>query len=1215
MKRILGALFCLLLSISARAQFVPITDANFVSWLNANGFSSALSGNLLDTTNALIRNQQNLTITYSSIQNLNGLQYFKSLAKLSLANNRRLKNVPSSLGNSFHYLYVYFSDSISLNLSNYPNIDTVKIQLSVISLGPSNFTLSSACNISLGNAPLLNLKCLFLGGVPLSNSVNLPINITNLSIWNSFVANLNPLPVGIDELWLMSCINLAQADYSVCTNLQTLRISSPSQAFPIYNFPSQLKNLELSGFKPMKIMGSMPPIPNTIVTLTLDNDSLTQLPTIPKSVQGLSINYNFFTTLPALPDSLYSFSCNYNSDTIKNLDLSYLPKLELVGLGNSNLQKSITLPLDLFRIWLPNNKIDSVLFNHSSISAKSTVAPYYLSNEFNFSKNRIVYVDTFGLKANVLKQGYSGYFELNLSNNLLDTFIFWRGSNFRSTILNLSNNKLTYFSLLNPAFVNEINVSNNLLTALTVPNVWQNNYFNHIYCNYNQLTTIPLGLCKYTMYLHADHNNLQYLPAGPNSTIYSKLIINDNPNLGCLPKLGILDSLNITNTNIACLPNYGTINHSNPALSSIPLCTYSFNPNTCPLYSNVTGTIYVDQTLPNCTQNTNDPAVAYQGVKVLSMGNILKSKFYSNKSGLYDVCLQPGNYTVELDTLDSYYTTSCPVGGSYSVVSGTSSALTGNDFALHCKPGFDLGTLGANAQKEFFPGEDNIINFFSGVLSSLNGFSCNTANLAGSISIQFAGPITYQGMQPGALAPTTVGANTLTWNIANFGTLNMSTDFAIKFHTMAVAQSGDQIRFTITVLPTANDNNPSNNIFNQCFTVVNSHDPNYKEVSPTSIKNAPYTDWLNYTVHFQNTGTAPAHNIQLKDTLDPSIDINSFQFITASHNCSASIDSNGIATFFFFDIMLADSISNEPQSHGWVKYRVKLKDSLPSEIDIKNTASIYFDFNPAVVTNTTTLVNCSPKFKNSHVTWCKPTYNLHGKILTSSGTYQDTTVSYRGCDSFVTLNLEFRQSPSTYLLPKQICQGDVYNFNGKYLTQAGNYTDTSVNYYGCDSFVYLTLTVAPIDTTIQRIGDTLIANQNFGSQIWIDCNNNLIASNGNIFVPQYSGMYALVVMNKNCIDTSDCYTIILKSDFVNTIGKNEWVKIFPNPTAGNLLINSSNGLIQSIRVFDSKAAIIKTVTNVDNSKSSIDLSDYPPGLYLLEIKTGDKIARVKVIKE
>ncbi|MEY2899099.1 MAG: Secretion system C-terminal sorting domain, partial [Bacteroidota bacterium] len=71
----------------------------------------------------------------------------------------------------------------------------------------------------------------------------------------------------------------------------------------------------------------------------------------------------------------------------------------------------------------------------------------------------------------------------------------------------------------------------------------------------------------------------------------------------------------------------------------------------------------------------------------------------------------------------------------------------------------------------------------------------------------------------------------------------------------------------------------------------------------------------------------------------------------------------------------------------------------------------------------------------------------------------------------------------------------------------------------------------------------------------------------------------------------------------------------PNPTAGNLLINSSNGLIQSIRVFDSKAAIIKTVTNVDNSKSSIDLSDYPQGLYLLEIKTGDKIARVKVIKE
>ena len=57
--------------------------------------------------------------------------------------------------------------------------------------------------------------------------------------------------------------------------------------------------------------------------------------------------------------------------------------------------------------------------------------------------------------------------------------------------------------------------------------------------------------------------------------------------------------------------------------------------------------------------------------------------------------------------------------------------------------------------------------------------------------------------------------------------------------------------------------------------------------------------------------------------------------------------------FNFPNINLPDSNTNEPASHGYVQYKVKLKDNLPIGTEINNTAFIYFDFNAPVVTNTT----------------------------------------------------------------------------------------------------------------------------------------------------------------------------------------------------------------------------------------------------------------------
>jgi uncharacterized repeat protein (TIGR01451 family) len=136
-----------------------------------------------------------------------------------------------------------------------------------------------------------------------------------------------------------------------------------------------------------------------------------------------------------------------------------------------------------------------------------------------------------------------------------------------------------------------------------------------------------------------------------------------------------------------------------------------------------------------------------------------------------------------------------------------------------------------------------------------------------------------------------------------------------------------------------------------CFTVVNSFDPNNKEVSPqASIDTSQH--WLTYTINFQNTGTAPAQHIYILDTLDSDFDESTFTLLSYSHNPLTQVVGNAVR-FNFPNINLPDSVSDEPNSHGYVQYKVKLKDGLPFGTVIQNTAHIIFDFNAPVVTNTT----------------------------------------------------------------------------------------------------------------------------------------------------------------------------------------------------------------------------------------------------------------------
>jgi hypothetical protein len=135
-----------------------------------------------------------------------------------------------------------------------------------------------------------------------------------------------------------------------------------------------------------------------------------------------------------------------------------------------------------------------------------------------------------------------------------------------------------------------------------------------------------------------------------------------------------------------------------------------------------------------------------------------------------------------------------------------------------------------------------------------------------------------------------------------------------------------------------------------------SWDPNIKTVSPEGMGPDHLIsgkDQLEYTIHFQNCGTDTCFKVVIRDQLDPRLDPLSFDPGPSSHPYTWKINHAGEVEFTFQPIILLDSNTFEPWSHGFVSYTIDQQPGNPVGSVIKNFADIYFDYNPAVRTNTT----------------------------------------------------------------------------------------------------------------------------------------------------------------------------------------------------------------------------------------------------------------------
>jgi len=641
-------------------------------------------------------------------------------------------------------------------------------------------------------------------------------------------------------------------------------------------------------------LSMLPDLPSTIHSLYCAENQLTSLPVLPINLKNLEIGWNNIINLPALPNSLETFISEYNYHII-------LPQ---------------TLPSSLITLECMHDSLDMMPILPSSLKSLS------------FYNNQLSSLPVLPDSLESLEVSYNNIAVLPALPNTMQ----YLGCSHQS-------NPLISVPVLPSSLLN-FDCSFNQITSLPdLPDSLE-----HFTCRQNNLTHLP-ELPSTLKSLDCSGNQITSLPAIPN-VLYSFMAYDNN--ITCLVNLPMVTGNNqpsISNNPLTCVPNQTTYS------LGLPLCIENDtinNPNNCSGV-NIAGYVFTNLDT-NCIYNNTDLQTQNIPVQLLDNQNNLLALSYTI-NGVYSFAnLQPDTFRVKIDDSVLPVAIDC---GQLNIqtlyLNSTNQSLLGNNFPVVCDEPYDLRVQSVSRQGFVFPGQTH--NLSTNITSNQDWFNldCGSSSFTGTVSIQVFGPVNSITPAANTLTPT-INGNIFTYNINNFDSITPSS-FNLLLTLDTTANTNQQVCVQVEITSSPIDAEALNNTYNFCYEIGNSYDPNMKEVYPVDVLPG-YEDWFTYTIHFQNTGNAPAFNIRLRDTLDMQLDLNTFEVLGYSHDATITLYNN-ILTVRFNNIMLPDSTSDYEGSMGYFQYRLKPLPNLPNGTQIENTAYIYFDYNAPIVTNTT----------------------------------------------------------------------------------------------------------------------------------------------------------------------------------------------------------------------------------------------------------------------
>jgi uncharacterized repeat protein (TIGR01451 family) len=577
---------------------------------------------------------------------------------------------------------------------------------------------------------------------------------------------------------------------------------------------------------------------------------------------------------------------------------------------------------------------------------------------------------------------HDGIGSLNVSG-LASLKTLWCGYN-QLTSLNLSglsqltslacfNNQLTTLNLNGLSGLAHIECNNNQIATITSGTL---PLLNALHFPNNQMTSIDLGLFPMLTSLDCSQNPLASIALNGmahlsdvtasftlltqidcSQTSINRLICTDNPNLAYI---------NVQNGFVSWgdpdMLDYPFRFYNSPALTTVcidpgeevwlgsasvdpALVNVYMGPNCSgdPIgaYNQVTGIYTLDQNGDGC--GTGDPAVSGVPTKMTVTGNV--STTFSNQSGQYSFFTPQQNVTITPHIQNSALFNVTPASYTFNFTSGGNNAVA--DFCvtpIGVHPDLKIAVNGAGAR----PGFDAVYHITY----------TNKGNqvLSGDVNFTFDDSVLdFVSANPSA----TQAGGTLSWSFSGLMpfethevTVILNLNSPIETPPL---NAGDQLTFEASISGDMTDENPADNTRTFVQTLVNSFDPNDKAVSEgEEIGVSDLEKPLHYMIRFQNNGSADAVNISVNDILSENLDASTVQILATSHPSRTMITNENRLDVYFDDINLPPATVNNDASQGYILFEVRPKANLVIDDVIENTASIYFDFNFPIITNTVT---------------------------------------------------------------------------------------------------------------------------------------------------------------------------------------------------------------------------------------------------------------------
>ncbi|MAE15342.1 MAG: hypothetical protein CL821_07095 [Crocinitomicaceae bacterium] len=226
-------------------------------------------------------------------------------------------------------------------------------------------------------------------------------------------------------------------------------------------------------------------------------------------------------------------------------------------------------------------------------------------------------------------------------------------------------------------------------------------------------------------------------------------------------------------------------------------------------------------------------------------------------------------------------------------------------------------------------------------------------------------------------------------------------------------------------------------------------------------------------------------------------------------------------------------------------------------------------------------------------------YNL--SVMDANGCFDDTTITVGEPNLITGSELLF------------VC--DSLLWNGNLLSSSGIYVDTLQSVNSCDSVATLDLTVSDLLFSIDTSQQNLVANISGGtapySYEWST------GDTSDFISPSINGQYWLIVYDADLCSGDTVFFDVIYLPNVGIIdnGKSIIVNVYPNPTFGNVNIELAKQQSEvQIALYDMYGKLV--YLNKYQDTKLIEFSfDAPPGVYYLNVKSGDRSSRHKIIMQ